>query len=148
MTRASAVVALLVLTTAGCGDGAGRSEGASNGPCLDGGQQAGVIAERLVGGATSLGAAQAVALDPPYQNYFYVVAAEIQGTDGQIGVWATGSWLGGARVMALDENARRWSDWGTAISEESPAGRQRSRLARRAEVDRVRGCVGSAPEPA
>ena len=100
-------------------------------------------------GATALRPAQAVALDPPLDNYFYVVAAAVEGPDaeGQVGVWGTGSWLGGARVMALDENARRWSDWGTAISSQTPAGKQRSRLAARREVERAKACLSGYLSP-
>ncbi len=128
---------------AGCGDRPPVATGKPDGPCLDGAQQADVIAQRLAGGATSLGRAQAVALDPPFENYLFIVAAEVHTPDAAptAGVWATGSWLGGARVMALDEHARRWSDWGSAIPADSPAGKQRSRMATRSEVDRARACV-------
>lgn len=143
-------VAVVLLAASACTRGGAQRSGLDRPPCQPGDEQAGLVAERLAGGV-SLREARAVRLDPPVDNYFYVVAAEIDGpglevdgldVDGDVGVWGVGSWLGGARIMALDANARRWSDWGAAIPSRSPAGKQRARMAARPEVDRARACVG------
>ena len=80
----------------------------------------------------------------PVGQYAILVAARLDGSapDRPIGVWALGSWLGGARVMAIDGPARRWSDWGRAVADRSAAGQQRSRIAARPEVLAVRACMG------
>lgn len=106
--------------------------------CESGEDQAGLISERLAHGADELHDAKLVRLDPPVGQYAYVVAAEVE---GEIGVWGVGPWLGGARVLSVDDVAQRWSTWGTAIPDDSPAGRQRAELARRPEVATVRACV-------
>jgi len=112
--------------------------------CEPADEQAALVAGRLANGATGLSGAQAVPLDPPVGQYAILVAARLDGSapDRPIGVWALGSWLGGARVMAIDGPARRWSDWGRAVADRSAAGQQRSRIAARPEVLAVRACMG------
>ena len=113
--------------------------------CQPADEQAALVAGRLVNGATGLSGAQAVPLDPPVGQCAILVAARIDGASGSavpVGVWALGSWLGGARVMAIDGPARRWSDWGTAVADRSAAGQQRSRIAARPGVVAARGCMG------
>src|SRR5438067_1201411 len=72
--------------------------------CQPADEQAALVAGRLTNGATGLSGAQAVPLDPPVGQYATLVAARIDGaadragTAAPIGVWALGSWLGGARV--------------------------------------------------
>jgi hypothetical protein len=118
--------------------------------CQPADEQAGLIADRLTNGATELRRPRAVELHPPEGQYELVVAAEVVGeglTSGTIGVWGVGSWLGGARIMGIDDVARRWSDWGAAIPSRSPAGEQRSRMAARPEVEAARACVESYANP-
>ena len=109
-------------------------------PCRPAAEEAGLIAQRLTGGATELRSPTAVPLNHPVGQYSLIVAGEVQ---GEAGAWAVGPWLGGVRILAVDHVARHWSDWGTAIPDDSPAGKQRTELARRPEVEAARACVGA-----
>jgi hypothetical protein len=130
----------VALVLAGCG----RTRVTARAPeCLAGEDEAALIAVRLTNGATGLGRAQAVRIDPPVGQYVSLVAAEIEGPQPPpVGVWALGSWLDGARVMAIDAAARQWSDWGAAVTDASAAGHQRAALARRPEIALARRCMG------
>ncbi len=133
--RAAALAALVVLLACD------RGEPARTGPrqpCRAAEAEAGLIAQQLRGGVAGLQGAKALPLEPPVGQYALVVVGEVE---GEVGVWAVGPWLGGARILAIDGAARRWSDWGTAIDDDSPAGRQRSELSKRPEVELVRACV-------
>ncbi len=134
-TLAAATFVLMLL--AACRSTEPRT-GAVERSCQPADDQAGLISERLTNGAEALHGPKLVRLEPPVGQYAYVVAAEVE---GEIGVWGVGPWLGGARVLSVDDVARRWSTWGTAIPDDSPAGRQRAELARRPEVATVRACV-------
>ena len=131
-----AILALVLAVVPACGRPA-SDRGSAAFRCEPGDDQAALIAQRLTSGATEARDGRAIRLDPPVGQYVYVVAARVQ---GEVGVWAVGPWLGGARIMAVDDVARRWSDWGTAIPDDSPAGSQRSQLASRPEVAAVRVC--------
>ncbi len=132
-----AVAISVVALAAACGS-TEAPLGAVDGSCESGADQAGLITERLANGAEELQDPKLVRLEPPVGQYAYVVAAEVE---GEIGVWGVGPWLGGARVLSVDDVARRWSTWGTGIPDDSPAGRQRTELARRPEVATVRACI-------
>jgi hypothetical protein len=58
----------------------------------------------------------------------YVKGSEAQ-ADYVIGIWAIQkSDAGGARITALDLNARNYSEWGSAASDDSPAAKLREKL--------------------
>ena len=110
--------------------------------CQPAEQQATAVADGLTNGASSLRKAQAVPLSPPVGNYRFVLAAEIQGVGaGQVGTWAVGTLDGGGPVFALDDNAQRYSEWGAAAREGSPADQQRDTIAARSETAAARRCV-------
>ncbi len=137
-TGVVASVALVLAAAVGCRGPAPASPASGDFICEPAHEQAGLIGERLTHGATELRDARAVRIDPPLGQYEYVVAARVQ---GEVGTWAVGPWLGGARIMSLDTVARRWSDWGSAISDRSAAGQQRKELSARPEVVAARACV-------
>jgi len=107
-------------------------------PCRPATEEAGLIAQRLADGATEIARAQAVPLNRPVGQYVLIVAGEV---DGEIGAWGVGPWIGGARILAVDAVALHQVDWGAAIADDSAAGKQRSQLARRAELEAARACV-------
>lgn len=133
LIRRALVSTAVLAALAGCG--AAPEEQRALPHCRPAVEEAGLIAERVMG---SLAEPQAVPLDPPVGQYVLLVAAQVQ---GEVGVWAVGPWLGGARILAVDAAARRHSEWGTAIADSSPAGKQRKELAGRREVEAVRACV-------
>ena len=126
-----------MLIAIGCG---GSGGGAPAGPfeCRPADAEAALIASGLVDPAATVGTPHAVVLDPPVYAYTLVVAADV---GGQVGAWALGSHATGARVFALDDVARRTTNWGAAVDPGSPPDRQRQRVAARPEVDAARRCV-------
>lgn len=131
----------MVLLVACGGDAA---EPAPLQPCRPAPEEAGLIAQRLTGGPTELRSPTAVPLNRPVGQYSLIVAAEVE---GEVGAWGVGPWLGGVRILAVDPVARRWSDWGAAIADDTAAGKQRTDLAGRPEVQAARACVSAASAP-
>lgn len=128
----------VVLLVACGGDGA---DPAPLQPCRPAAEEGGLVAQRLTGGATELRWPTAVPLNRPVGQYSLIVAGEV---GGEVGAWGVGPWLGGVRILAVDPTARRWSDWGAAIADDTAAGAQRTELAGRPELEAARACVSAA----
>lgn len=128
----------VALAVAGCGGNDGPA--ARTGPfqCRVAEGEAALIATGLVDPAATVSGARAIALDPPVYAYTLVVAARV---GGEVGAWAMGSHVTGARVFALDGTARRTTTWGAAVDPGSPPDKQRQRVAARPEVEAARRCV-------
>ena len=80
-------------------------------------------------------------------GFTYVVAAEIDGVgiegNGEIGTWAVGE-LGGEPIVAANSLAQRWSDWGVAGTEGSPADLERLAVAGSDAAAAAHECVAIA----
>jgi hypothetical protein len=66
-------------------------------------------------------------LFPSYNNPL-IIAATIEGIESEniVGIWALDPSIN--RLVALDENARNYSQWGIDATEDSPAGQVREKL--------------------
>jgi hypothetical protein len=125
----------------------GTTHQVSSSTCELAEQEALAVTEGLINGASVLRKARTVPLTPPVSSFRFVLAAEIDGSglegDGHVGAWAVGNVQTGGPIIALDDNARRYSDWGSAAREGSGADIQRASIAARAETAFARECVKS-----
>lgn len=130
-------VLALEVALAACGGAA--SERAAE--CQPASEYVAGITEGLIGGATSLSNAVAVPLGSPFEGIRVVIAARIAGLGNtEVGAWAVGD-NGGGPIYALDASARRYSSWGSAAREGSPADQLRKTLAARPEVAAAKACA-------
>ena len=159
-TRCAALAAgclASVIVLAGCSSSSSSTRGASPASsaastasmasqCLDAPAAAiTAISAGLRDGATALSGGKAVAVvaaDRVSGGYpTYVVAAMI--TTGLDGTWAIGGTLDHpTSIIALNEAARTYTDWGSGIKAGSAADRQRTRLMGLDETGVSTGCIG------
>lgn len=104
------------------------------------------LLEGLKGGAAALRRANAVTLDPPVGQFRFVVAAEIDGpgalaAESRVGAWASSAADGSGLLLALDEDAQRYSTWGEAASGANVSEAMRVEAAARPEVETAKACV-------
>ncbi len=104
------------------------------------------LLEGLKGGAAALRSANSVALDPPVGRFRFVVAAEIDGpgalaAESRVGAWASSAADGSGLLLALDEDAQRYSTWGEAASGVNVSEALRVEVAARPEVETAKACV-------
>lgn len=140
--------ALIIGAVAGArfGDEPGSAANQAPGSCQAADAPVRRLLEGLKGGAAALRSANSVTLDPPVGQLRFVVAAEIDGpgalaAESRVGAWASSAADGSGLLLALDEEAQRYSTWGEVAPGAKVSEALRVEAAARPEVATAKACV-------